>query len=495
MPERSLKSRTAGTLKWNAIDRVASQLLYAVTGVVLARILSQEDFGLVGAVLVFQAFASLLVDSGFSYALLQRKRPSRLDYSTVLWFNLAIATLLYIILFAAAPLIADCFQGDRRIIPLSRVMFLSVILNASAIVQTNRLMKQMNVRMVAVSNSLGLVIGGVAGIVMAVTGWGAWAIVYQTLVQAAVKSLVLWTSQRWRPRWAFSWKSLRGFFGIGSRMMLTGFLNTLFLNIYAFFIGNRVGLVPLGYYTQSDKWSKMGVMSIYQVITSSFLPTLSHVQDDPDRFRRMCGKMARFTAYLTFPALVWLATMATPVFHLLFGTKWDLSIILFQILAVRGIFTVLTGLYNNYMLALGHARAIMWLEVVRDALALAALALTFTSMGIATPGNPVRGLEILLWGQLAASAIAWVTTLAVTSRITGIGMRRMLCDIAPYACLTALTVPLMHMCTALTDLPLMQLAAMGVTAVAVYGGLGAIGHSRVQREAIEYILKRNIPKK
>ena len=144
--EEELKTLTARSVKWNIIDKVSQQILYAVTGIVLARLLSQEDFGLIGAVLVFQAFASLFVDSGFSYALIQRKAPTRLDYSTVLWFNLAMATGIYVVLYFAAPLIADCFQGDRRIIPISRVLFLSFILNASAIVQTNRLMKQMNVQ-------------------------------------------------------------------------------------------------------------------------------------------------------------------------------------------------------------------------------------------------------------------------------------------------------------------------------------------------------------
>lgn len=152
-----------------------------------------------------------MVDSGFSYALIQRKRPTRLDYSTVLWFNMAVATALYAILFLAAPLIADCFKGDQRLVPLSRVMFLSFILNASAIVQTNRLMKCMDVRMVAASNSIGLLAGAVVGIWLAFAGYGAWAIVWQTLTLNGVKSLVLWLTSRWRPLWRFSWASLRSF--------------------------------------------------------------------------------------------------------------------------------------------------------------------------------------------------------------------------------------------------------------------------------------------
>ena len=489
MSGHSLKSRTAGTLKWNAIDRVASQLLYALTGVVLARILSPQDFGLVGAVLVFQAFASLLVDSGFYSALLQRKEPTQTDYSTILWFNLAMAAGLYVILYVCAPLIADCFGGDRRIIPLSRVMFLGFIINATSIVQVNRLMKRMDVRMVAVADTLGLVLGGVAGIALAMGGYGAWAIVWQALTAGAVKSLVLWTTQGWRPSRTFSWTSLRSFSAIGSRMMATAFLNTIFLNIYSFLIGNRTGLVPLGYYTQADKWSKVGILSLYQVVTSSFLPPLAAVQDDCGRFRRMCGRMGRFTAYLTFPALTGMAVMATPLFHMLFGTKWDASIILFQILVVRGIFTVFTGLYTQYLLALGQARAIMWLEVVRDAAAIVALVITFPYL-VAGGDVATDGVEIMLWGQLLASALAWVVTLFVTARGTGIGVIALLLDMAPYAALCGVAAPLMLLCVGLSVHPALQLAAMTLLGGGIYVGVNAVLGSRVQRDAIGYLLRR-----
>lgn len=168
--ESILKQKTASTLKWNAVDRVSSQLLYAVVGVVLANILTPEDFGLVGALLVFQAFAILFVDSGFGAALLQRKDPDERDYSTVFWFNLAVSVAVYAVLFFCAPLIADIFQGDRRLIPLSKVMFLTFILNGLAIVQTNRLMKRMDVKQIAVSNIIGLTVSGALGVWLAVEG-------------------------------------------------------------------------------------------------------------------------------------------------------------------------------------------------------------------------------------------------------------------------------------------------------------------------------------
>ncbi len=490
MQDTSLKTKTAGTLKWNVIDRVASQVLYAVTGIILARLLSQEDFGLVGAVLVFQAFASLLVDSGFSYALIQRKNPTETDYSTVLWFNMAMAVGIYIILYMCAPLIADCFQGDDRLVPLSRVMFVSFIINASAIVQTNRLMKQMRVKMVAVSNSLGLIAAAVVGIWLAFAGYGAWAIVWQTITLSAVKSAVLWATQRWLPRLEFSWASLRSFFNIGSRMMFTSFLNTVFLNIYSFFIGNRVGMTSLGYYSQSDKWSKMGIMSFSQVLTSSFLPALSAVQDEPERFRQVCSKINRFTSYLMFPAFVGLIILAEPIFHVLFGTKWDPSILLFQLLLIRGIFTILIGLYNNMLLALGHAKVIMWLEVLRDSVALVALLATLPYIAITTADDPVRGITILLWGQLGASVITWAVTLIYAGCRTGVGVKSLLLDMLPYMVSTLVIATIMMFSMSFISNEIVALVVECAVGLVLYIAINKLAGSQIQREVIGYVLKK-----
>lgn len=482
-----LKDKTARTLKWNLIDRLSTQLLYALTGIVLARMLSQEDFGLVGAVLIFQAFASLLIDSGFSYALIQRKSPTRLDYSTILWFNIGVAVVIYVILWFCAPLIARCFQDDPRLIGLSRVMFLVFIINAAAIVQTNRLVKKMDVRMVAVSNSVGLVAGAAVGITLALYGFGAWAIVWQNIAMATVKTSILWVTGKWLPMMKFSFAALRSYSTVGSGMMFTSFLNTVFQNIYSFFVGNRVGLASLGYYTQGDKWSKMGVTSISQVLTSSFLPVLSAVQDDPERFRRLCSKMNRFTAYLVFPALIGLIVIAEPVFHLLFGIKWDPSIILFQLLLVRGIFLVLTSLYNNFLLALGRSGVIVKLELLRDTVAIAALVASLPFIAESTPDDPVYGLTLMLWGQVAASAISWAATLYVTARTVGSRVVSFLFDLVPYAVMTVAIIPLMLWTMSLTATPLAMILAGAAIAVIFYLGINAILGSKIQKEVLGYL--------
>lgn len=487
-----LKTLTAKSVKWNVIDKVSQQFLYALTGIVLARLLSQEDFGLVGAVLVFQAFASLFVDSGFSYALIQRKSPTRLDYSTVLWFNLAIAVAIYIVLFFCAPLIADCFKGDERLIPLSRVMFLSFILNASAIVQTNRLMKRMDVRMVAVSNAVGLLAGAVAGIWLAVAGYGAWAIVWQSLALNFTKSLVLWLTSGWMPLMKFSWASLKSFFKVGSGMMTSSFLNVLFQNIYSFFIGNRAGLAPLGYYTQADKWSKMGISSLSQVVTSSFLPTLSAVQDDAERFARVSSKMNRFTSYLLFPAMGFLAVAAAPLFHCLFGDKWDASIVLFQLLLLRGVFTVMTSLYNNYAIALARTRLVVAMEVLRDTTALVLFAATLPFIAMERDGDPVFGIKLLLAGQILASVICWVVMTVKTAAVVNRSAWYLLRDSAPYLVETLAIMAIMYAESLLIDNCWLLLFWQGVTGLGLYIGVNRLLDSAIQRDVLSFLKGKRI---
>lgn len=485
---QQMKQRVARTLKWNVIDKFSTQILYGVTGVILARVLSEGDFGLVGAILVFQAFATMFIDGGFSYALIQRKEPTDRDYSTIMWFNVGMATLIYAVLFFCAPLIAECFENDQRLIPLSRVMFLSFIINAFSAVQQSRLLKRMESREVAIANSLGLFVAAVVGIAMALGGFGPWALVWQTITLAVVKTLMLWFLSSWRPALYFSWKILKSFTRVGSGMFFSSFLNVLFQNIYSFFIGHRVGLVSLGYYTQADKWSKMGIASLAQVLTSSFLPALSSYQDDPKRFAAASSKMNRFTSYLLFPAIALLMVLAAPIFHALFGEKWDPAIFLFQLLLFRGIFTVLGMLYNNYVISLGRARLVLVAEFVRDGTALAAIFITLPYIAIVRPDDVTWGVAVFLWGQVAASILAWIYMLIVAARISWHRPVHFIIDSLPYAALSVLAAAVAWVALGFVANPWLQIAVGGILGLGVYMGVAAIFGSVVQRDVIEYFI-------
>ena len=416
-----LKERTAGTLKWNTIDRVATQVLYGLSGIVLANLLSKEDFGLVGVLAVFQAFAILFVDSGFGSALLQKKDPDEDDYSTVFWFNLTMSVAVYTVLYFLAPFIADFF-GAPELMAMSRVMFLTFVLTGLGIVQTNRLMKRMDVKQIAIADLFALSVSAALGIALAFKGFGAWAIVWQSVALAGLKSGWLWATGHWRPLWVFSKRTMRDIRHIGVSVFTTQLFNTIFLNIYPFVIGKWYSLTQLGSYNQADKWSKMGSASLSQIFTSSFVPLLAKVQDDMATFHRYMQRIDRFTALLTFPALTLLAACGTSIFHFLFGTKWDAAIPLFQILCLRGIGTVFISLYGNFMMALGHGRQLVAVEVIKDATTIMALLATVFT----------KSLETLVWGQLAATAATWFAAGSITARTTGYKSRQLLIDTLPF---------------------------------------------------------------
>ncbi|MCM1291835.1 MAG: lipopolysaccharide biosynthesis protein [Prevotella sp.] len=480
MPESQLKLKTARTLKWNAIDKVASQLLYAVVGIVLANVLSENDFGLVGALLVFQAFAILFVDSGFGTALLQKKTPTQADYSTVFWFNLGVSIAVYIVLCAGAPLIADIFQGDKRLIPLSRVMFLTFVLNGLGIVQTNVLMKRMDVKQVAVANVLGLLVSGVLGVTLALTGYGVWSLVWQYVSLAGVKTAWLWVRGDWRPSAVFSKESLTEALPIGSSVFGSQLLNTASLHAYTFIIGAFYSLSSLGVYTQADKWSKMGSASLSQILTASFIPLLSKVQDSIEDWRRYIKRIDRFTVFMLFPSLTGLALIGTPLFHTLFGTKWDAAIPLFQILCVRGILVVLISLFNNYLTAAGKAKHLIIVEAVKDVSILAAILLT---VGYGS-------LSLLVWGQLWASVLTFIIVLVITGKNVGYGSEEILKDFLPFLLPTFVMTLVCLLVLQLGISAPLQLVAELIIGFAAYYGCAKIMRLPELREASEYLLGR-----
>ncbi len=485
-----MKTLTARSVKWNIFDRVGTQLLYGVTGIILARLLSVEDFALVGAILVFQAFASLLVDSGFMPALMQRKAPTRLDYSSVLWFNILVAVVIYILLYFASPLIADWYGGEKRLIPLARVMFLSFIINATALVPANRFNKHLNLRPVAMANAAGLIAGAAVGIWCAFAGYGAWALVWQTIALGAVKSVFLWVAGRWSPLLRMSWHSLRSFFAIGGSMLFTSFLNTLFQNIYSFIIGNRVGMTPLGCYTQADKWSKMGIMSLVQVFQSSFMPALSDAQDQPGRFVAIAHRLNRFTAYVTFPAMIFLSVMALPLFHALFGPKWDDAVPLFQLLLVRGIFYLITTSYNNYIVARARAALIVKVEIVRDITAFAALIATLPFLRLEITDIPFAGLQIMLAGQILASVVAWIYTLILSARTAETTVKAFIADAFPSCIYSVVAATPAVMLLHTTMSPWLLFPLQAVVAISAYIIVNYVFHSTIQRDILSIAISR-----
>lgn len=476
-----LKHKTARTIKWSTIDRVSAQVIYAAVGVVLANELSKEDFGLVGALTIFQAFALILTDSGFGAALLQKKTPEERDYSTVFWFNLIVSMALYAILFLCAPAISDLFH-DTRLVSMSRVMFISFVINGLGIIQTNRLTKTMNMRPVAWANIIALTASGGLGVGLALGGFGAWALVWQTVSIAVIKTTILWICGRWWPRVHFARATFRQVRHVGGSVLSSSLLNTACLQIYNFVIGAFYSLPLLGVYTQADRWSKMGSASISQIMMSSFVPLLAGVQDDRDNFIRYMKRINRFSAFVVFPFMIWLTAAAAPIFHFLFGAKWDEAIPLFQILMIRGIFLVFSSLYNNLLLAKGKARTMFALELVKDFITVVALFSTVWTFS----------LEWLVWGQLFASLVTWIISLWLTCRALDIAGSDLITGFFPFLA-AALVMGLGSFACNWLALPpaVLLLIQFGVGAVC-YLVILRICNIPEPREAFAYLQKKNL---
>lgn len=474
----NLKSKTVNALLWNTIDKVFTQVSYAVTGIVLANLLSVEDFGLIGIIMAFAAFANIFIDSGFSIALVQKREVTDKDYSTAFFFNLFIGILLYLSLFFAAPFIAN-YYGDVRIISLSRVMFLNVILLSLGLVQTSILMRTMNMNQLTIANVISLAVSGTLALVLAFTGYGVWALVIQTLSLSFCKSVILWIGSKWRPILVFSKESFCSIFTVGSNILMTSFINTFFQNVYSLIIGTWYSLKELGYYTQADKWSKMGTMGLSQIIGYSVFPALSSIQHDEERMQRIFGKMNKMTSYLVFPIFTGLVIASQPLFHALFGTKWDASIVMFQLLTVKGIFFIFTSLLNNYIMATGKTRTIFLIEVAKDVVALIAILLTIRI-----------SIMALIIGQVATGVIHYAITAWATNRHAGYSVGNQMKDMFPYLSLSLLiSIPLLFLGT-LIDNCYLLLGAQIVVGIGIYVLANKRFNSKIQVEIFKLLTRK-----
>lgn len=468
--EKTLKEKTVNALVWNTLDKTFSQITYAVVGIILANTLFPEDFGLIGIITVFSTFTNIFIDSGFTAILIQRKKITDKDRNTIFLFNLAIAISLYLLLFFLAPLIATWF-GDKRLTSLSRTMFLTVIIQAFGLVQSSILIREMRMKAFAISNLIPLLLSGTIAVILAVSGFGPWALVVQAITLATARSLLLWIQNRWRPRIEFSRASFLSLYSSGKNMFLTSFTGTLFQNLYPLIIGLWHNIKELGYYVQADRWSKMGYTALGQALGQSLFPALSSIQDDPERMRRVFGKTNRTAAYLSFPFFFGLIVTATPLFHVLFGTKWDASIPLFQMLLVKGISFVFVTLMTQYLIAQGKTRTVFHFELLKNGVILLAILAT------------VRlGIPALVAGQAVAGLIHYLIALVIISRNTGYTIVQQLKDIFPYLMIGGGVCSLLLLIPQITENPYLQLTLQIVIGFLAYTGINKVLRSTIQQD-------------
>lgn len=477
MEELEFRKKTRSAFVWNLLDRVGSQLISVVVGIALARTLSATEYGLTGALAIFIALASTLSDSGFSAALVRKKDVNDTDYNTIFYYNLFISVALYVAGYLGAPYIATFFN-EPILVPVARVLFVVFILNALCLIQNAKMVKEINFNRIATINVIALIISGGIALWMAYHGYGVWALVAQLVLQAFIKMVLQWIWGGWRPRLIFSQQSFRQLFAFGSNIMLANILNVLFLNIYSAIIGRIYSSRELGYYSQANKWSDMGVSTLYGVIQNSTYTLFSAIQDDQERLLRSYRKTMKLTAFITFPSLLGLAMMARPFVLILLGEKWSNSIPMFAILLIAGIFTVLTTVNGNYIRIKGNSRLVLRLEIFKVIL--------FSVVLLFTWQLPIIQL---LWGLVATRVIVYLVNIVAIGNCVGYTWQQQLRDIAP-SCATALVmVAISYPIEMFVSNLYILFSTQFAVCAAVYLAISRFTQPQIMSEALSYMKK------
>lgn len=463
--EDSLKEKTAKGVKWGFIDNLGGTGILAIVNLVLARLLSPQEFGIIGMTSIFITLSTSLVDSGFTGALTRKKEVSEKDLNTVFYFNLLTSVCLYLLLYFTAPLISGFF-GQPILVPVIRILGLSLIVTALSIVQKVLLVRKIDFRTQAVVSVIAAVLGGAAGIWIATAGYGVWSLVVMQLVRLSLTTVLLWFFSGWMPSFMFSTDSFREMFSFGGRLLLTAIISTLWSEIYSFIIGKVYAPSVLGQYSRADKFRNMVTSNVSIVMQRVTYPVLSSIRDEKERQGRAYRKIIRTTVLISFTAVLGLAAVSEAFVLTLVGDQWIPAIGYLRILCLSGLFMPLMICSANIINANGRSDTTLYLEIMKTLLA-----------AIPVLAGIFYSIEALLWCTVAVSAVSYLVYAVQVSKSVDYPVMSQLKDILPYFLVSAFMAAAVF---CLSFLPLPQWAVLGIQ-LAAGAGLTVLSYETVYR--------------
>lgn len=420
MPEQNLKQKAASGMVWTALQKYSTMGIQFVSGIILARLLTPYDYGCIGMLSIFMVLAEAFIDGGFGSALIQKKRPTKEDYSTIFWWNVGMAVLMYAILFISAPAISR-FYAIPLLCDVLRVQGLVLFIYAFNIVQRNQLQKKLNFKVLSIVTITTSIISLGVTIFMAYKGFGVWALVANNLISAAIPAIVFWFFIKWRPIWTFSWKSFHELFGFGFFMFLTNLLNSFGSQIQGLLIGKRYDPTTMGYYSKALGTEKLATHSISSIISQVTYPLYAEVQDSKELLINMIRRLTMTISYVTFPLVFILILTAKPLFILLYSDRWVNSIPYFQVLCLAGLVSCLIAVNTQTIAAIGKSKTMFVWTVIKRTVGIA-----FVVIGLFT-----FGMKGLLAGVLLNTWFSFFVNIWLVSKHIGYKWTRQLVDLLP----------------------------------------------------------------
>ena len=415
----SLKQKTVSGLAWSFIENFSKQGIVFLVGIILARLLTPQEFGLIGMITVFISISEGFVDSGFGQALVRKKHCTVADYSTVFYYNFITGIILYIVLFFTAGNIASFFNEPKLKI-LLQVLGLGLIIKSVTLIHTIILMKNINFKLQTKVTVVASVASGIIAIYMAYKGYGVWSLVTKTLSMNAFASILLWFWNNWNPSLVFSKQSFKELFGFGSKLMLSGLLDRVYKNIFPLVIGKYYSAAELGYFSRADQFKNLASNNIMGIIQRVSFPVLASIQDDVPRMKSVYQKLIKSTMLITFFFMFAMAAVAKPMIITLIGEKWLPSVTYLQLLCFVGIFFPLQAINQNMLKVQGLSNKILILEVIKKILVVPVILL-----------GVFYGIHVMIISMIFYSMVSYGLDSHFSGKLIGYSVISQIRDILP----------------------------------------------------------------
>lgn len=372
---QNLTKKTVNSTLWSAIERFVTQAIKFALSIVIARMLSPEDYGVVAMVMIFIAIAETFIDSGFSNALIHKQDRSETDFSTIFYVNLILGFVAYAILFFSKGIIAD-FYNQPILIDIIPIVGLNIIVSSFRIVQKAKLTISLDFKNQAYISTISVLVSGAIAIYLAYLNYGVWVLVLQTLISNALITILMWVKTKWKPLCTFSTKSFNELFSYGSKLLLAGLMHTVYSNLYTLIIGKKFSTSDLGAFSQGRTFSYFVPGNVTNVLTNAMFPILCSIHDDKERTKNAFLKYIRVSCFIFFPCMILLSVQAESLIKLLLTDKWIESILYIQILSIAYMWDPVMRMNANILSIMGRTDYAFKSEVLKKTLSIAVLILT-----------------------------------------------------------------------------------------------------------------------
>ena len=416
----SLKNKTVRGVTWSLIDNIANSGITFLVGLILARLLTPAEYGVMAMIAIFIAISTSIIDSGFSNALIRKNEVKKIDYDTVFYFNLVVSGILYIFLYLLSPAISSFFK-EPVLIEVTRVISWILIINALGIIPRTIFIINVDFKVQTKASLISSLVSGIVGISMALFGLGVWSLVGQQLSRQLLNTFFLWFYCRWRPAWEFSIESFKEMFGFGSKLLVSGLMDTIYKNIYYIVIGRFYDPDQLGQYTRAEQIKLIFSSNLTAVVQRVSYPVLSSIQSEPVRLREAYRRVIKLTMIVTFACMLGLAAIAKPLIILLIGEKWLPAVPFLQIICFSGMLYPLHAINLNILQVKGRSDLYLKLEIIKKIIAVITI-----FIGI------FWGIECMLWGGVFVSFISFFLNSYYSADLIDYSTKNQISDIFPF---------------------------------------------------------------